>query len=1672
MSQFHDPLEGAIKDLVSEEKDFDYVITTDSQVFHNLGLSSFTSGQLFQFLSANPYSPIAIPQFSSPGVAGTQIGVCIATRGGSARPGGSRQEGQTYTTSSTFGGGGCDAGDLGPLDVAQSQAGAEQIVQYILNPSPISDPGTSNELEKISDKTGARFMRYDILTKKYVQENLQSTFEGGTDDRYAKDIMLPVLNNGSGFVDAPTPIHGLIGIAQESNQGLLPVLATDALDVINSKERKKMFLRDVTTSLSGCMQWELPFFFNYGCSPNPSGYVKFNLFVFDKFKNKNDDRKIAIAGSPMLVDVPTNAAGLSFAGAVPNTEGTVGQYPEVLEGGINNPNNLTAAELETSYNPNTGKFEAGTRQILARLLTDVGAAALNQVDEENADALLPSEVAPEGDHYMGNFTVGTALPIGMHNGNPYDYGPYFVGTDCNKNEKLKIRVVNRAPKSFPKGQIVLCSRIDGEWLIMDFGFAIEQDSSVFEAGKWEFMNLIAPYDAYFQDDRNHFENPERAKQTYASITESKYEAEFRKKYWHDMQVLTGGFGKINVEITTSGSNGFQTDQATVERPIGGHLPLKSAAKLNDVELDTSYQPSLYGSYRYYQTSSFDFMHTGAGGLRGIPHIGRTNPFYNSAGEEIEDEWHLQPASQVFPFFGCVFNDGYTPSDLSNLQSRQESEPTSVQGFSYDGSVTEDDGLVNFKNQPASTGVTHTHATPNPAVSLGNGGDPAAIIYGNPSYQPMFPRSDGIARQCPADVGTNAKPYSSQGNPLEDISVMMRHVNVHAYGGNLVGGVFNMLADSQGFVTGGAAGQDCTAKDGYRLNKPRQLRWQWMGITPEDNEDPMTIDNHDSLWNMKPINPSKVCFMPLYLEHLASFDYQLSLKYLAQQGVRYDENLGIYKFPDDISTFPPTQRLGSNLHQRAIGHANFDDLWYDGCYAYLFGGTRKYPTSSTVTGSVNEAVPVGPITGDTSNDNFLFPGHFIKRGERNRVNWEQYPGGSDTQWNDPYVTLQNAYFLREMFSDEFNDNYQEIMMHLGGTRRQAFQYGPWPLKDDGSPDRAHGSFCERGVKWICNGEEQCGVPRVFPDPNARFMPCHVLCTHCSGEEGSTANEDNRLNPLGANCHDWEPGDACCNESNAGGLGEFCYEKDAVCMNDGKVRPPNNPAQANCQEIWENMLAGAEAAGLFDPNNIEDLLAEMGAESWDKGKAAATNLGARGVPYSVFTKHAKKYGNIPDKAFTYAAEGGNAVGIISAKCTVKCGGFEIGANTQNFIGVTEQPKKVHVSAGTETGALGRWGVNAETIRGMATTNMYAKVYDAWPAHQTIHDPRYFATMHFNPGALNSAPSGAQVGSVADPSGINGPACMWVDQEETSVDFREPTLYGDIFQEDTAKFVNPTPATRSVTDIFGQKLAVNVFARGENDTSDIRSSIRDDKQYWMVNTSRRGQLLPYKYKQRTVAISNQDDAYFIAASGTGYKKDDQFNVKGGAGSGARVTVMTVNEDRDEGPLGAIKTIRVGHGVSTSHKDAELYTGEGFVPTDFVTKDDLTKIKDPQKRLTMERAPKLTVEPITNLKDVPNEGIGAVIYLLYGNVIEREKEDLGPTKQQATTKISANSNNGLEGSLEGRTATTRLTIPQPNSTKFYDVYFHFHNDVGHTIAFDGYTNDPVMGKMQFIDLELVGLL
>ena len=208
--------------------------------------------------------------------------------------------------------------------------------------------------------------------------------------------------------------------------------------------------------MSGCVNWAVPIGFNLHRDCTPSGVVNFQLFLYDTSKQvRNNKRTIATRGPAKFSTQPVTAGGVAYAGAIP-LNSTPGDYPAPKEGGENNPDNLVAGELDMTFNPNTGSFEAGTTQILARLLTDVAGAALNHTPIEKVHDLTSEELSATGDFAMSNFTVGEAMPVSVHNNNPYEFGPTFVAKNCAKETKHTIRVVNRAPKSFPAGQLVMC----------------------------------------------------------------------------------------------------------------------------------------------------------------------------------------------------------------------------------------------------------------------------------------------------------------------------------------------------------------------------------------------------------------------------------------------------------------------------------------------------------------------------------------------------------------------------------------------------------------------------------------------------------------------------------------------------------------------------------------------------------------------------------------------------------------------------------------------------------------------------------------------------------------------------------------------------------------------------------------------------------------------------------------------------------------------------------------------------------------------------------------------------------------------------------------------------------------------------------------------------------------
>jgi hypothetical protein len=113
--------------------------------------------------------------------------------------------------------------------------------------------------------------------------------------------------------------------------------------------------------------------------------------------------------------------------------------------------------MRMSYNPAINKWEV-QNQMLARLLTDVDPAPIRSIplDAEDVDA-IPAEDFSQvgGERFLGQFSTGLAMPLSSENGNPHTFGPNLIkcddGTECEK-----IRVFNRANKTYTKGQLVIC----------------------------------------------------------------------------------------------------------------------------------------------------------------------------------------------------------------------------------------------------------------------------------------------------------------------------------------------------------------------------------------------------------------------------------------------------------------------------------------------------------------------------------------------------------------------------------------------------------------------------------------------------------------------------------------------------------------------------------------------------------------------------------------------------------------------------------------------------------------------------------------------------------------------------------------------------------------------------------------------------------------------------------------------------------------------------------------------------------------------------------------------------------------------------------------------------------------------------------------------------------------
>jgi hypothetical protein len=432
----------------------------------------------------------------------------------------------------------------------------------------------------------------------------------------------------------------------------------DTLDVV----------RDIQNSAYKYLTVKLNISTTIGTSTVP---IELNLYFKDNIDKFSGKREMA-QKLPILVGVPKTATG--FEWGFNNTigaeeqENSVGVYGSPAEGGVDNPKNTVAAPLDLRLDHNTGKWQAGTHQILAKLITNIDKPSIKNVTIQPTDMATDKNFySASSDYYMGGFTTGMAVPLSIEKGNPHLFGPNCIKCTGGEQRIEKIRVINRAPRTFKAGATVLCSQINGEWIIQDFGFSPEDVASKSTIGTWSFIKLIANSDVYFKDDR--FMLDTQTTKYQASKLPNVYETQMRTRFYSHLLGFGGGDIVPPVDSPNKSEifQSFFTQKSSFYKLCNYNVYPAISGKQIDEKPKVYFIKSEEESYDfrpsngYFISTVFDQLGPHMGGNSPENFIKRTNT------TNLEKDAGRHSAAS-FPFFwGPVFPDGYKISDVSRVQ---------------------------------------------------------------------------------------------------------------------------------------------------------------------------------------------------------------------------------------------------------------------------------------------------------------------------------------------------------------------------------------------------------------------------------------------------------------------------------------------------------------------------------------------------------------------------------------------------------------------------------------------------------------------------------------------------------------------------------------------------------------------------------------------------------------------------------------------------------------------------------------------------------------------------------------------------------------------------------------------------------------------------------------------
>lgn len=397
-------------------------------------------------------------------------------------------------------------------------------------------------------------------------------------------------------------------------------------------ERIKEVWTNIQTSMSGCITFTADY---RVLDCDKTSLIR---IYFQSAGRSSTDRGVAQQVSQVWAGPPSMATGRPYANGP--TQGTgPGQYAGLLPGGNKNPQNLAAGKMRMSYDPATGQWESGTQQMMFRLLTDLEGVPLpdlpDDVDSRDID-----------DFYSGalssSFNVGSGMAMSTENGNPYLFGPNTMG--CGPSPKEKVLMVNRTPRNYVKGEIVMASLINGEWIPMGFGIP-STVSKKLEVEWTQIQKYIVNANSFFRDMNNT-----------RYITHDDYESYLRTKFYDGLSSssITNGLDNAKLNI-------FGLDQEAV-MDNKGNIDLTRYNISNYENIDMK---NLVPSTGYLRCFDADLIRGTLGGNSSRDYLFRTN-VSKTPSDDLDSNLPYY-ANTAFNW-GLFFREGYTRASVAKFKS--------------------------------------------------------------------------------------------------------------------------------------------------------------------------------------------------------------------------------------------------------------------------------------------------------------------------------------------------------------------------------------------------------------------------------------------------------------------------------------------------------------------------------------------------------------------------------------------------------------------------------------------------------------------------------------------------------------------------------------------------------------------------------------------------------------------------------------------------------------------------------------------------------------------------------------------------------------------------------------------------------------------------------------------